>query len=495
MRFIFYDFETTGRNYNWDQIIQVGAILTNENLEEIDDFECSCMLKPGTVPEPAALLVNKRIPGEDTNLSHYSLVKLMWEKFNSWIKEYSPVAFLGYNSINFDEEFLRRTFYKNLFPPFLTSTNNLGISNKRGDVINLARSANYFFPGTLKTSFNEKGKEIFKLDQLASDNITSDKEDNLKFHDALDDTRATISIAKLIKKKAPNLWESSLRTMNKIDVHDFIVDEKFVVSAEFYFGVARFYVITYICEDHNGNVKAFDLRNDPSHLVGLDYPELKETLLNTTPKILRTVIKNRHPILMEGEFSNRVKGYETIGFDELNSRVKVINENDELTSKIKRFILEDNKENEIDQLDKEPEESIYTFGFTNQLEKSLMQEFHEVDWDKKIEISKKFIDLSKKDFNSIQRGKIYNEFSKILLYEENQKILDFEEKQRIKRKLSKRVFYPDTDTVKSPWNNINRAFMEVENLGIKLEDEGNKEDLEFLYKIKDLLENIEKEFK
>ena len=79
--------------------------------------------------------------------------------------------------------------------------------------------------------------------------------------------------------------------------------------------------------------------------------------------------------------------------------------------------------------------------------------------------------------------------------EENQKILDFEEKQRIKRKLSKRVFYPDTDTVKSPWNNINRAFMEVENLGIKLEDEGNKEDLEFLYKIKDLLEKIEKEFK
>ena len=57
------------------------------------------------------------------------------------------------------------------------------------------------------------------------------------------------------------------------------------------------------------------------------------------------------------------------------------------------------------------------------------------------------------------------------------------------------MLYPDTDTVKSPWNNINRAFMELENLGIKLEEEGNKEDLEFLYKIKDLLEKIEKEFK
>ena len=203
MRFIFYDFETTGRNYNWDQIIQVGAVITNETLEEIDNFECSCILKPGIVPEPAALLVNKRIPGEHTNLSHYNLVKLMWKKFNQWIEEYGPVAFFGYNSINFDEEFLRRTFYKNLFPPFLTSSTNYGVSNKRGDIINLARSANHFYPGTLKTSFNEKGKEIFKLEQLASDNIISDQGNNLTFHDALDDTRATIGIAKIIKNKAP----------------------------------------------------------------------------------------------------------------------------------------------------------------------------------------------------------------------------------------------------------------------------------------------------
>ena len=37
--------------------------------------------------------------------------------------------------------------------------------------------------------------------------------------------------------------------------------------------------------------------------------------------------------------------------------------------------------------------------------------------------------------------------------------------------------------------------MEIENLGAKLEDEGKLEDLKFLYKIKDLLENIENEFK
>ena len=41
MRFIFYDFETTGRNYNWDQIFQVGAILTNENLEQTEVSEAT----------------------------------------------------------------------------------------------------------------------------------------------------------------------------------------------------------------------------------------------------------------------------------------------------------------------------------------------------------------------------------------------------------------------------------------------------------------------
>ena len=157
--------------------------------------------------------------------------------------------------------------------------------------------------------------------------------------------------------------------------------------------------------------------------------------------------------------------------------------------------MDNHKEDKIDQLDKEPEETIYTYGFANQSQKSLMQEFHEVEWDKKLEISNKFLDVPNQEFNAQQRGKIYSEFSKILLFEENFQILNNDDQIRIKKKLADRVFYPDTDTVKSPWNNISRAFMEIENLGAKLEDEGKTEDLKFIYKIKDLLEKIENEFK
>ena len=40
-----------------------------------------------------------------SNLSHYGMVMQMKE-FNKW----SPACFIGYNSLSFDEEFLRKTF-------------------------------------------------------------------------------------------------------------------------------------------------------------------------------------------------------------------------------------------------------------------------------------------------------------------------------------------------------------------------------------------------
>ncbi len=59
MNIVFYDFETTGVDVNFDQIIQVGAILINEKFEEKDRIDLRCRLNPGVVPSAAALLVNK----------------------------------------------------------------------------------------------------------------------------------------------------------------------------------------------------------------------------------------------------------------------------------------------------------------------------------------------------------------------------------------------------------------------------------------------------
>ncbi len=62
MTFVFYDTETTGTDTAFDQILQFGAIRTDDNLNEIDRFETRCRLQPHIVPAPMALKVTGVAP-------------------------------------------------------------------------------------------------------------------------------------------------------------------------------------------------------------------------------------------------------------------------------------------------------------------------------------------------------------------------------------------------------------------------------------------------
>ena len=45
MNYIFYDFETSGTNTDFDQILQIGAVLTGEGFEAKETLNLSCRLK------------------------------------------------------------------------------------------------------------------------------------------------------------------------------------------------------------------------------------------------------------------------------------------------------------------------------------------------------------------------------------------------------------------------------------------------------------------
>ena len=111
--FIFYDLETSGLSKQFDQILQFGAILTDSELKEIDRLEVRCRLQTHIIPSPRALqvtrvsplsLIDERLP------THYQAIRKIYKKLSSW----SPAIFFGYNSISFDEEFLRQAFYQTL---------------------------------------------------------------------------------------------------------------------------------------------------------------------------------------------------------------------------------------------------------------------------------------------------------------------------------------------------------------------------------------------
>ena len=138
--FVFYDFETSSSNKHWGQIIQIGAILTNDNLDELDRFDVRCRLSPGIIPEAMALIVNKTSPTmlKKSNLSHYEMIRQFVETLKKWGK----ATYIGFNSIEFDEEFLRNSLFRALLDPYLTSKNN----NNRADLLELLRTVDFSFP-------------------------------------------------------------------------------------------------------------------------------------------------------------------------------------------------------------------------------------------------------------------------------------------------------------------------------------------------------------
>ena len=104
--FVFYDFETTSSNKQWGQIIEVGAILADDQLNELDRFDARCRLSPGIIPEAMSLIVSNTTPKKlkETNLSHYEMVKQFVGKLKSWGK----VTYIGWNNIEFDQIFLEK---------------------------------------------------------------------------------------------------------------------------------------------------------------------------------------------------------------------------------------------------------------------------------------------------------------------------------------------------------------------------------------------------
>ena len=233
MNYVFYDYETTGRSSTWDQVIQVGAILVNDNFQKLDTpFEARCSLKPGLVPEPKALIINRTTPDvlRKTNLSHYEMMRQLIEVFKKW----SPAIFIGYNNISFDSEFTRKSLFKNLFDPYIEQyfekDDGSKTFNKRADILGLVRSAHLYYPDCIKTPTSEKGNAVFKLDELAPLNGI----EHSNAHDAIGDCFATIEIAKIIKEKASNVWKTSLMTASKSDVDKIVQEEKLFCFNEYF---------------------------------------------------------------------------------------------------------------------------------------------------------------------------------------------------------------------------------------------------------------------
>ena len=467
MNFVFYDLETSGRNAIWDQIIQIGAILVNENFEEVDRYESRCSLRPGLIPEPGALIVNKTTPLmlKNSNLSHFKLINEMKDVFIKW----SPAIFIGYNSISFDEEFVRNALFQNLRPPYLTNTQG----NQRADVLGIARSSNLYYPNCIKTPLSEKGNPVFKLDQIAPLNGIGHDD----AHDAMADVEATIAIAKIVSEKIPELWKKSLITSSKNETNLLVEKSNFFCFSEFYYGKAYPYVASFICYHPKYHYpQCFDLKNDPEDFIHLTKDELK-VQINKSPKFLRSIKNNKNPIIMDKTYAENFPAYEKIGFKILMERSSKIKSNPEFINKIISILTDqsDNNNLEDSQIDILAEESIYSGGFASYADKQNMEEFYNAKWEERLNLANKFS----------QERYVY--FAKKIIYEENPSLLPKEDYNLIHRAIAQKIL----STNDEKWNTIPKTYNELDNLRVKYENDNDVESLNLMNEINDLIEEIE----
>ena len=466
---VFYDFETCSSNVSYGQIIQAAAVLVNDNFQELDRYEGRCKLNPGIVPEAMALIVNKTTPKmlKETNITHYQMTRQLFETFKRWGK----ATYIGYNSIDFDEEILRSTLFRTLEYPYLTSTNG----NKRGDLLGLARAANLYYPNTLKNPISEKGNAVYKLDQMAPLNGISHKD----AHSAIGDAISTLEIARIIYKKAPNVWKASQFTTQKDQTMEIIKKEKLFCSNEYFYGKSRPFILTYICTHPKYQwAICFDLKNDPNFFLKLSSKELKEEM-SKSPKFLRTIRHNKHPIIMNASYGNNFESYKELGQTKLNQRAKLIRENKKFSEKISSILADiaEEKENTDSQLDIFEEESIYN-KFSPKEDIAIMPEFHKSNWSRKLSLINKFKDER------------LHYFGKKLIYEESPELLSKNEYNQIHKTIADRIL----STNEEKWNTFPRTFAEIDTLRVKFEREQDNNKMKILEEINSYIEELEKKY-
>ena len=467
---IIYDFETvTSNQRGWGQIIQIGAIAVDEDLNELSRFNERCRLSPGIIPEAMAMIVSNTTPKllKESNRSHYEMIR----SFVKWIKQFKNSTFMGWNNLEFDQLYFRSTLFQNFEYPYLTTTNGA----KEGDIMNLARAANLYYPGTLKNEKNSKGNLVYKLDSMSELNGVSHKEK----HTGIGDCEATLGIAQIIKKKAPSVWAASMLTLNKDQALKIIKDEKLFCTNEYYYGKVVPFVQTFVCEHpvYKGWAKNFDLKHDPSIYINMPVEALKQEL-KKTPKILRTCRSNKHVILMNPSYIDNFEEYKMIGVTKLIERANMIKNNKKFAEKIE-LILRDEAEEKAQTASQEDlyeEESLYNFPPAE--DNRLMEGFHQLEWEKRLPYLKKFKD------------KRFHYFGKKLIYQEKPELLSKEDYDEIHSTVVKRVL----STNNEPWNTIPRVYAEIDTLREKFEKSKETEKLKMLEDINVYVEELEKNY-
>ncbi len=270
--YFFYDLETSGLNPREDRIMQFAGIRTTPEFEQIGEpYNILVKLNDDTLPAPDALIVTGITPQQTQadGLTEAEFATLLQEEIFT-----EDTIVIGFNNIRFDDEFIRTLFWRTFNDPYEWAWRD---GRGRWDMLDVVRMTRALRPNGIEWPVVD-GKEVNKLELITQQNGI----DHFKAHDALSDVEALIAVTKLIKDTQPQLYAHLFAMKDKKKVAELVnLEDKqpFVyVSGRYDAEYHKATVAFPLTSGRNGNVIVYDLRYDPTPLLGLSSNELAKSL-------------------------------------------------------------------------------------------------------------------------------------------------------------------------------------------------------------------------
>ncbi|MFD3303848.1 exodeoxyribonuclease I [Alteromonas macleodii] len=271
--FLWHDYETWGANPRRDQTSQYAAIRTDRDLNFIDvPTNIYCKPSPNRLPNPIAVSVTHLSPlyCHEHGIPEYEFFSLVREEM--LVPGTCQVA---YNGINFDREVTRFGFYRNLFAAYEHEFAN---DNSVWDIVMLGAMIRAVRPEGINWPTNDEGRPSIRLEHLApANNIIQEN-----CHNAIDDVKATVDWARLLKKSQPRTWDFLFKYKHKKQLKKYIQMGKPYLLTNMAFGLEYQYTAPVL--------PLFYLRNEPDSLICINLREDFDWIKNEDASELRKLL-------------------------------------------------------------------------------------------------------------------------------------------------------------------------------------------------------------
>lgn len=282
----FYDLETSGLSPRTDRVMQFAGIRTDLDFNPIGDpINLLVQLPDDTLPSPDAVMVTGITP-QMTRAD--GITEREFARFFSEEVATPGTTIIGYNSVRFDDEFIRNLLWRNFYEPYTWQWQD---GRSRWDLLDVVRITRALRPDGINWPTTPEGKPTNRLELITKENhITHEHA-----HDALSDVEALIAVTKLIKEKQPQLFNFLYKLRSKRAVQDLInLDnpQPFVYcSGRYSSEFSHTTVAVPIAKDELGNLLVYDLRHNLDDLLAVEttaqnfFPIVKKLQYNHCPAV------------------------------------------------------------------------------------------------------------------------------------------------------------------------------------------------------------------